>query len=148
VNVDGAIGASFGLDAKFNVRKKELDVPKTSLRFALADLLIGIDAKIICDAEGLDPRIGQLYPGEIGLPVAAELIVEQRAWRVEMRVPTMSERSASIMNATHWGHLTKRKFMYVCRESRSRGNVLIRLAGQRQRTAPCLRTAHSLLRSC
>jgi hypothetical protein len=38
--------------------------------------------------------------------------------------------------------------IYLCTFAESRCNVLNCLSGQRQRIAPCPRTAHSLLRSC
>ena len=74
---------------------------RRSLRLALAHLLVGIDAEVVGDAESLDPGLRLSILLKIRIPVAAELIVEQCAWRVQVGVPAVPDGSAVVVNVAH-----------------------------------------------
>ena len=99
VDVDGAVSRGLCVDAQFDVGKQETHVRQASSGLALANLFVGLDAEVVSNAERLDPGIGLLDTSQIRFPVPAELVVEQRARRVQVRVPTVPEGTLGIVGA-------------------------------------------------
>src|ERR1700761_2864797 len=92
--------------AQFHIREDEVDVRKSPGGFRRKHALITRQGAVIGDPEGSDQWIGRLDALKEGFEggLAPILIVENRAWRMEVRIPAMPLRAP-------WGRHTRLKHL-------------------------------------
>ncbi len=90
VEIDEAAFRRRNVEPEFHVREDQLSAGQTAGRLVPQHLLVSIGHVVVRDRDGLDDGRGLLKRGQIIAPSirAAELIVHDRAWRVDMRFPS------------------------------------------------------------
>src|ERR1700723_605536 len=83
----------------FEVGKDAEDILQAVIFFlAPPDFFVGLDAKVVCNAQRPDDWVAFLDRRQVSFPIPIELVGQDGPWSVDMRIPAVPDRSPRIPN--------------------------------------------------